>query len=233
VSLVEQLHWDSSFFGFPIGRIKSRVTASDIELATREADDRKLRCVYLLAPAGDDTLICSAQEHGFRVRDIRVELERPVVGHPIAMDGLRRGQIEDLLPLAQIARERFLTTRFFADKRFPPERSADLYVEWLRKGLMGAPDRQTLVNEDLTGFIICHLDPSSSMGKIELIGVAAGASGQGLGSALTAAAEAAFADASLDTALVVTQGSNIVAQRLYQRLGYRIYKTHLWLHRWL
>jgi dTDP-4-amino-4,6-dideoxy-D-galactose acyltransferase len=233
LGLVEKLEWDSAFFGLPIGRVRDNVVADEIELATREASEHELRCIYLLASADDGMLIGSAQAQGFIVRDIRVELERPVAGHPMAMDGLRCGLTEDLPRLAPIARERFRSTRFFADKRFPPDRSAELYVEWLHRGLTGEPDRQTLVTKDATGFIVCHLDPSARVGRIELIGVAAGASGRGLGSALVAGAGAIFYNASLHHATVVTQGNNIAAQRLYQRHGYRTSQTHLWLHRWL
>ena len=37
----------------------------------------------------------------------------------------------------------------------------------------------------------------------------------------------------MHTAMVVTQGSNIAGQNLYQRHGYRTARTYLWLHRWL
>jgi dTDP-4-amino-4,6-dideoxy-D-galactose acyltransferase len=233
LGLVEQLEWDSLFFGLPIGRVRDNVAADEIESAVREAHERKLRCIYLLASADDNMLIGSAQEQGFIVRDIRVELERPVAGHPMAMEGIRPGRVGDMSRLAEIARERFRDTRFFTDDGFPPDRSEELYVEWLRRGLTDEPDRQTLVTKDATGFIVCHLDPRTKVGKIELIGVAAGSSGHGLGSALIAGAGTIFDDALLCTATVVTQGNNITAQRLYQRHGYRVSKTQLWLHRWL
>ena len=173
MSLVERLEWDSSFFGLPIGRIREGVTAREIGAAAHEADDLKLSCTYLLAPADDDMLIDIAQESGFKVREIRVELERPVTGHPMAMGRLRRGHPDDLSRLAQIARERFRGTRFFADKGFPPDRSGGLDEEWLRRGLNDTAERQTLMTEDATGFVVCHLDPSSRTGRIELIGVTA------------------------------------------------------------
>lgn len=233
LALVEQLEWDSSFFGLPIGRVRDDVAVDEIESVIQEARERQFRCIYLLASAADGALSGSAQEQGFMVRDIRVELERTVTGHPMSMKGLRPGRLGDMSWLADIARERFRNTRFFADKNFPPDRSAELYVEWLRRGLTGEPERQTLVTEDATGFIVCHLDPHARVGKIELIGVVANTSGRGLGGTLVAGAGTIFSDASLHTATVVTQGSNIAAQRLYQRHGYRVSKTHLWLHMWL
>jgi dTDP-4-amino-4,6-dideoxy-D-galactose acyltransferase len=233
VSLVERLAWDSSFFQLPIGRLTDNVTADNITAAISEAEARKLKCIYLLASADDYTLIGSAQENGFLVREIRVELERPVVGHSMGIARLRVGGPADLPRLAQIARQRFRGTRFFADKGFALDRSAELYVEWLRRGLRDESERRTLVTEDASGFVVCHLDSRSSTGRIELIGVAADAAGRRLGDVLMAGAGSVFHEASLNTAMVVTQGHNITAQRLYQRHGYLTAKTSLWLHRWL
>lgn len=233
MSLIERLEWDSSFFGFPIGKVKEGVGPNEIEPAVREAGKCNLRCIYLLAPANDYALLDKAQRNGFLVRDVRIELEREVAGHEASKTGLRRGSVEDLAYLSSIARESFRNTRFFADYGFPPDRSAELYVEWLRLGLEGKDGWEALVSDDLRGFVVCRVDRPSSIGSITLIGVALDATRKGLGSALMAGAGALFACSSLQTATVVTQGNNVAAQRLYQAHGYRTSKTHLWLHRWM
>ncbi len=233
MSLVEQLDWDSSFFGLPIGRVGDAATAEDIGGVVREATDRNLRCIYLLASADDHTLIESAQEHGFMVREVRVQLDRPLTGHSMGIDGLRVGQPEDLSRFEQVVRDRLRGTRFFADPQFPTDRGEALYVEWLRRGLNDKSNRRTLVTDDASGFVVCHHDPRSRLGRIELIGVAADASGRGLGDSLMAGAGTVFQQARMNKVMVVTQGHNVPAQRLYQRHGYRTTKTSLWLHRWL
>jgi dTDP-4-amino-4,6-dideoxy-D-galactose acyltransferase len=232
VGLVEQLQWDSAFFGFSIGRASNAITAKEIQSAVEEADDLQIRCLYLLVAGHDEALLASAQTHGFEVQDVRLELERTVAGHPSDMGALRTAQADDLLQLAPIARERFRETRFFADKRFPLERSSKLYVEWLRRGLTTEPERRTLISDDPSGFVICHLDPTTHTGSIELIGVAENATGVGLGRILMAGAGSLFIDTAMTRATVVTQGRNIVAQRLYQACGYRTTAMSLWLHRW-
>lgn len=232
MSLVEPLEWDSSFFGLPIGCVREQIAADEIGLAAREADARGLHCTYLLAPAHDAALLARAQEQSFVVYDIRIELARETRGHPAEMERLRQGQMDDLAWLAPLARERFCATRFFADRHFPPERSAELYVEWLRRGLQDDAQRQILVSDNDDGFVLCHFDRASSTGSIELISVAPGATGTGLGDTLMAGAGALFAAAAATTATVPTQGHNIAAQRLYQAHGYRTTKVGLWLHRW-
>ena len=234
MSLVERLDWDSSFFGLPIGRVKSGIGRNEIGKVVREAEDRGLRCVYLLVSAEDIALVSAAEEHGFRVREIRVELQRPVIGHPMAMTGLRAAGAKDLETLEPIARDHIRGTRFFDDEHFALENSAELYVEWLRRGLVSdATERRTLIGGADQGFVVCHLDAVSRVGRIELIAVTKDAAGKGLGKALMAGAGALFSAASMETATVTTQGSNISAQALYQACGYRTAKVSYWLHIWL
>jgi ribosomal protein S18 acetylase RimI-like enzyme len=233
VRLVERLDWDSAFFGFPIGKVRPGVGATELEAVTREADEARFRCIYLLAPASDSALLQSAQREGFLVRDVRLELERPAAGHPTGMGRLRRGSLDDLAALAPIARERFRGTRFFADPGFPEERSSELYVEWLKAGLRNeGDDLVTLVTDDASGFVTCRLEQATGVGFIDLIGVASVAGGKGVGSSLLAGAGCLFSTASLRTARVATQAHNIPAQRLYQAHGYRTRGVDLWLHRW-
>ncbi len=161
-----------------------------------------------------------------------MELQRPAEGHPAALTGLRRAQADELDALAPIARERIRGTRFFTDEHFAQETSAELYVEWLKRGLVD-PERQTLVADGDQGFVVCHLDDASGTGTIELIAVADEAARTGVGKSLMAGAGAIFKASSIGTARVVTQGANVAAQSLYQACGYRTAKVFYWLHIWL
>ena len=60
----------------------------------------------------------------------------------------------------------------------------------------------------------------------------AGSRGRGGGSALVQGALAWFADRGVTQVLVVTQGRNVGAQRLYQKAGFLTRKVELWYHRW-
>jgi dTDP-4-amino-4,6-dideoxy-D-galactose acyltransferase len=234
VSLIEHLDWDSSFFGFRIGRVSSHVVASeDVSRAARAADAGGFRCTYFLVPASDHALLGAAQEHGFVVRDVRVELECAPHGHAISGNGLRRAGIDDLPALRPIAQSRFRGTRFFADPGFPAGRSSQLYVEWLTRALReSAPDLTVLMTSDASGFVVCELTPAASTGTIVLIAVDSDFARRGIGKSLVAGAGALFGEASLTRATVVTQGHNVAALRLYGSQGYRVTRVDYWLHRW-
>jgi len=73
--LCERLEWDSDFFGRPIGRIRgNRADAARIAEAKLRAREQAIECLYFLA-AWDPPTIRAAEEHGFRLADIRVTLE--------------------------------------------------------------------------------------------------------------------------------------------------------------
>jgi dTDP-4-amino-4,6-dideoxy-D-galactose acyltransferase len=232
MSLVEQLDWDSEFFGFPIGRVRNDVNDSHVAAAVREANARKLRCVYLCVTAKNERLLDEAQRLGFMVRDVRVTLQGRVPNSSVEHIEVKPAGLAAFDGLAAIARERFQATRFFADPGFDRDRCRELYVAWLRRGLQPSPDRVTLVAEKSRGFVVCRFDRPTNRGEIELIGVAKEADGQGIGSALVNGAQATFTREGLTYMRVVTQGSNIAAQRLYQRHGFHIHGVALWLHRW-
>jgi GNAT superfamily N-acetyltransferase len=226
---IRRLDWDSRFFDREIGSVEP---GADAARAVAEADASGFDCLYWLVPADDPETLWSAQQAGFRTVDIRVTLGRDVPqGRERRPNGIRVAGPGDVTSLEPLARERFVTTRFFTDPHFARDRSAALYVAWLVRGV-STSGRRTLMSEGAEGFVICDHDADASIGTIEMIVVSAEAAGTGLGSALLHAAQAAFAAARLRHARVVTQGRNVAAQRLYQAHGYRTVDTAVWLHRW-
>ncbi|HYV16724.1 MAG TPA: GNAT family N-acetyltransferase [Conexibacter sp.] len=234
---ITALPWDSALFGFPIARVNAtRLDAAALDAALAACRAQAIRCAYLLLDADDAHGSQLAQATGFVVRDVRLELERPLERDTArrAADATAVGpaRLEQRPALDALAREAFPLSRFFADPGFPRERCGDLYAAFLARGLDGAPERRTLATADASGFVVCHLDEPRSVGTIELIAVAADARGSGDGSALVAGALETFTAAGLRTAEVVTQAANVASQRLYARAGFRTRRARVWLHRW-
>jgi dTDP-4-amino-4,6-dideoxy-D-galactose acyltransferase len=233
---VEPLAWDSAFFGFPIARIDAARPDRDALAGAVAACARAgVRCAYLLLDAADCGGAAAAQALGFVLRDVRVELDRAVgpedaagaaAGNsPVA---IAEARARELPALEALARERFTASRFFADPGFPRERCRELYAAFVRRGLDGDPQRWILASAQERGCIVGHVDPARDLGTIELVV----ATRPGEGTALVRAAVARFAAAGLTRAVVVTQASNVAAQRSYQRAGFRTCASGLWLHRW-
>lgn len=228
---IDLLAWDTTHFGFPVGRVKTPDLPARIVDAVREADAAAVRCLTALIDAGDTASIGAAEGAGFRCFDVRTELERPVRPDAPPVDGVETASEESFPRLEPIARTRFSGSRFYADPHFPEDLVEELYVAWLRRGFRDE-DRFVLAGDERDGFVLCHVDGESRIGTIELIVVAESVEGRGYGGQLVNAAEAAFAVRELSRARVVTQGANLRAQRLYQRHGFRTSGVALWLHRW-
>lgn len=229
--LVERLAWDSEHFGVAVARVRRPDSADRVRAAAASADRLGVRCLTALVEADDTDTVAAAEEAGFRCYDVRVELDHALDRAAPAESSVRAATDADLPSLEAIARERFTASRFFADPNFARDRTRELYVAWLARG-MSTSARRTLVTPAGEGFVICQLDTAAAVGRIELIGVAEGMEGRGLGAQLVDGAHAAFRAAGLQGARVVTQGRNLGAQRLYQAHGYRTFAVGLWLHRW-
>lgn len=228
---VERLEWDSEHFGFPVARVTCPQNPERLRRAAECADRMGVRCLTALVGTDRTDVVRAAEAVGFRCYDVRVELDRPVGAGSAKVPQIRQASESDLSILEPIARTRFTSSRFFADPNFPDDRAGELYVAWLRRGLI-AEDRLLLTTAERDGFVVCHLADKTKVGTVDLIAVAHGAERSGRGAELIAGAEAGFEQAGLERARVITQGRNLAAQRLYQRHGYRSCGVALWFHRW-
>ena len=228
------LEWDSEFWGLRIGRV-----AGDLLTARRSraidvwAREREIDCLYFLARADDRPTLEVAPEGGYRLVDVRIELARPVEGVG-GTAAVRTDRSSDLPALRTIARTSHDNTRFFADPRFPDERCRDLYAAWIENSCAGWADEVLVAEDDgrAAGYVTCHHDREGRIGSIGLIGVAADRRERGLGSALLAGALAWASERDARVLSVVTQGTNVRAQRLFQCAGFRTTGLGLWFHKW-
>jgi dTDP-4-amino-4,6-dideoxy-D-galactose acyltransferase len=126
----------------------------------------------------------------------------------------------------------FRSTRFAADPGFPRPAVAALYDTWLRNSVAGFADA-VLVSGPTgapEGFVTLH--SSGAITRIGLIAVSPTARGAGVGYRLVAGATQWAAAHHCNEVRVVTQGSNVAAQRLYQRCGFLSATAHTWFHAW-
>jgi dTDP-4-amino-4,6-dideoxy-D-galactose acyltransferase len=230
------LEWDSDLFGRRIGRVAlPALDAESAAAAVAWAERERLDCLYLLADAADAVTIGLAEAHGFELKDLRVTLARQgpaPTAATLAGAEIRPARPGDLPALEALARASFHDTRFFFDRRFDPAAAAELYAIWVRQSCAGQADAVHVAADasGACGFLTCVL--RGDVGQIGLVAVEARARGRGLGAALVDAGLRWFADHSATRVEVVTQGRNIVAQRLYQRAGFLTEAVQLWYHRW-
>jgi dTDP-4-amino-4,6-dideoxy-D-galactose acyltransferase len=236
--LCQYLEWDSAFFGRRIARLK--VHRLDREIRHRVlswCQAHGIECLYFLADADDQNTIRLAEDHGFRLTDIRITLVRRLETRPPCETGVggnvRRACPQDLDLLRSIARTNHRQSRFYYDPHFPDASCDALYETWIEKSCHGYADQVFVaVDEGMpAGYIACRL-PDLDTGQIELFGIAEQSRGKGLGRELIGHAMRWFACEGTDVVKVVTQGRNWGAQRFYQSNGFATCSVQLWYHWW-
>lgn len=240
-TLCQFLEWDTEFFGFRIARVLSNTlsieTANAIDVW---ASKNKIDCVYFLARSDDAVTVSVAEDFHYRQQDIRVQLDlrlqdyvyQPQVSAPYQKDLASEDDISNMLPIIE---NTFIHSRFYNDPHFPRDKCEELYNIWLERSIVDKFADQVIVfrRDNLPlGFITCKLNHDDKIGSIGLVGVAHSARGQHLGTMLVNAACNFFSQEGMLTAEVVTQGRNIVAQRLYQKCGFRTASVSIWYHKW-
>lgn len=236
------LDWDTSFFGYRIARVtRARVDVEQARAILAWCQLHRIECLYFLAESGDRETIKVVEDHGFRLVDIRVTLDRSLRDWPERFEPdpasrvhIRQSRLADVPALEDIARASHGDSRFYFDEHFGRSSAAALYAIWIRQSCEGSAGAVYVaeVGGQLVGYVSCNLVPAQRTGQIGLLGVAGAAQGRGVGQALVHRALEWFADHDAETVAVVTQGRNTAAQRLYQRCGFVTRSVQLWYHRW-
>ena len=234
------LPWDSEFFGKRIARINAtRLDGPDMKTVMAWSEENAIDCLYFLTESDDALAVRVAEDHSFRLQDIRMTYERPLdrtvfdAGPPIVF---RLSRPEDLDMLRETARTAYVHSRFYNDPCFSEEHCATLYDTWLIRSFRENYADAVVVaelNGAAVAYITCQLIREKGEGEISLIGVTESARGQNIGQQLVYYALDWFLQEGMQSVAVVTQGRNVPAQRLYQRCGFVTRSVQLWYHKWL
>jgi len=235
------LEWDSQFWGFRCAAVASTELRDDSQAAV-DSWCRQARVTFLqyLAPAGDLQSGAVAVKNGFRLVDERLTLGKSVhAGDHRIQPGsfqLRPAQNGDIAELEAIARISHTASRYYEDPEFPRAGCDLLYATWIRRSVQGFLADAVLVTAadgHAVGYITCKRESKhANRGWIDLVGVSPAAQGRGLGTALVNGAVEWFLECGLEEVLVVTQGRNTRAQKLYKSCGFLPRHSQSWFHKW-
>lgn len=239
-ALWKPLPWDTAFFGVNVARILlSRLQQDTLDRIVNECRAAGTDVLYFLADSDDPTTVLLAEQVGFHLVDVRMTLEwtpKDLLSSSIHDDlTLRAYRVDDLAQLQDIASTAYTDTRYYYDKHFSRERCHALYVEWITRNCQDEAVHVLVAEQgnSVVGYVTCDCTLDDQIGQIGLVGIRDNARGLGIGSALVRTAQHWFREQGMRQVLVVTQGRNIGAQRLYQRCGFVTSKVQLWYHIWL
>jgi dTDP-4-amino-4,6-dideoxy-D-galactose acyltransferase len=233
--ICEFLDWDSKFFGIRIARVAGlRLDAEQVAEIARAVREQSIDCLYFLAEPERDT-IQLAELLGFQLINVRVTLAARLLSTYAGTwqdDGIREAAPADIPALREIAGHSYTDSRFYQDGRFPAFLCDEMYRGWIEKSCHGYADIVLVAEQDSrpAGYVCCHLKGGS--GQISLMGAIGGMKNQAVVRQLVHHALCWFQEREVRDVTVVTPGSNITAQRLYQRSGFLTRGTQLWYHLW-
>jgi dTDP-4-amino-4,6-dideoxy-D-galactose acyltransferase len=231
-----RLEWDSKFFERRIARL-NRPRLDDKTMVESRAwcDSNRIDCLYFLADADHHETPRLAEANDFLLADVRVTLERNITQAdqaPSESDRIRSAREDDLGILRGIARTGHRDTRFYFDEHFDRMKCDLLYETWIDNSFRGFA--QAVLVAEVEGkpaaYLTCHLKDQES--QIGLVGVGENHRGMGLGTKLVQHFLSWSREQGARRAMVVTQGRNLAAQRLYQRNAFVTASLQLWYHGW-
>jgi dTDP-4-amino-4,6-dideoxy-D-galactose acyltransferase len=215
---ISKVEWDSNFFGYEVAKLESEFIESElIKLPF------KLIYIFSLKMIEHKSLVDA---------DTKVELEKI---------GLRNNEVsiilfnenehgfDDLLDLVFLSG---IYSRFKTDVNFRNNEFEKMYTIWIKNGVANS-ENYTLVKiieKQLAGFVL--LSMKKDFGKIELISVSENHQNKGIGKELIQAAENICIQNGIDVLKVATQGKNLSALNLYQKIGFKTVDKKYIYHYW-
>jgi ribosomal protein S18 acetylase RimI-like enzyme len=187
------------------------------------------RLVSWRLPESERAMLQTAQAAGFHVIECLVTLGRPLLDAGPAPSCVSLADAGDAEGCARIGATAFRYDRFHADVNVDDRAADALKGAWARNAALGRADKVFVTRDGgtITGFNACLLRGDTAI--IDLIGVAPGFHGQGLGRAVVAAALAHY-QGRATRMIVGTQSANHRSLALYQGQGFRVENSALSLH---
>jgi dTDP-4-amino-4,6-dideoxy-D-galactose acyltransferase len=238
---ITHLDWDTSHFGFSVGRIAAETTDAELHTALNEARTRAYRLVYWATPPDRAPPPRLLAEFNGRLVDRKVTFSRSLSGadQPAAKSHVTIvpfDESECSTELTALAIAAGAYSRFAADPRIPRDKFERLYQVWIERSVRGEIADAVLVARDsaaeahLAGMITVKV--TNGVGNIGLVAVAETHRGRGIGSHLIDAAHGWMIARNATKTTVVTQAANAPACRLYERAGYTIEQAENYYHFW-
>jgi len=238
MNYIQYLEWDSKIFKKNIGKLNiNSLNKKNIGKILDECKKINLSCLFCFVNINYNT-INIAQENKFDLINIKVGYNLNLKKRNNKLNSIPRNikledaKISDIKKLIQINNYVGKTSRFYKDKKIKKNISRKIYREWIKNSLKGYADKIIVlkIKNEIYGFISCKI--KNKIGIIDLIGVLPEYQGKGYGKLLINESIKWFNSKNIDEIEVTTEGENISAQRLYQKIGFRIYDTKLVYHKW-
>ena len=187
--------------------------------------------IYTKVPPLSTNLVKFITNMGFNLVDTSIVFDRPIPKKSVTNNTCtaRFALPEDEIHVAELARNNFLYSRFHLDNDIAPYIANKIKAEWARNyftGLRGYKMVVVLVHDVIVGFLLLLKSGSSLI--IDLIAVHNQHRRKGIARDMIAYVECHLSFFS--SMQVGTQLANVPSIRLYEKMGFRVYKSNYVFH---
>lgn len=232
---VEGLTWDSDFFNYNVGKVNltADTTLEEVEMTLASVDKD---VVYILLPSGNHGRFAQLlKSTGAELVDQKRTYKKALKAFkPLENNNVKLFEVNEFSKeLENLAWQSGKYSRFYLDTKLKPK-FRDMYSTWLKKSLSGEMADRVIVAFDsfnkMLGFVTVKKDGLT--GTIGLIAVDEIARGKGVGKLLVNEADKIYQNWGLEKASVTTQGTNLAACSLYEKMGYSLEEEQFIYHYW-
>ncbi len=235
--MIEHLKWDSNFFGFPTGTIRSVETPSILKETLEKFRVQGYKLVYFFSDPGNVAVNQEALRNNGILADIKVSYgmvlnnnnTEPGCENIYLYDNDEPGET-----LYELALQSGEYSRFWTDKNFPSGTYEKLYKLWMLRSVKRILADEVFCYQKeglIKGMITVY--QKSDTGVIGLLGVDVSCRGEKIGSKLISHTKNFYLKKGITKIEVVTQKANKNACAFYEKSGFSIIKTENVYHFWL
>lgn len=221
---IEQLNWDSEFFGIKIGRviIADKINFDPIKFTEQVIEERfELVYVFSLNKILPDSKIKMAN---IELMDIMLTMSKKFNSHGDFRYELRTELLEEELnDCYNIAEEISVVSRFYREEKIGPIKTKKFYRKWIDNALnQSFSDGLFLskVNQNISGVHMVKTDEVNGIGHCSIIGVRADYKGQGIGKNLWEQAYNYWTDKNIHKCIVPFSIQNIDSFNFHLKIGF-------------
>ncbi|GIV38422.1 MAG: hypothetical protein KatS3mg033_0222 [Thermonema sp.] len=237
---IEILHWDSDFFGYPVGKYvfeQADALTSHIPALMDEARQKQIRLLYVYTPV-QSGIIEPMQASGGLWTDHKVHLVCPLQGQASpATTGAACSISQYTLPHATTRLEALALlsgahSRFRLDPHFRNQEFERLYRHWIARCLKSSDTSVWIAGTPQHPTALLALRSTPPTAYIELIAVDLPERGKGVGRCLMQHAAHRARQAGCRFLRLNTQYHNRQAIQFYEKAGFQIEKQNYVFHFW-
>lgn len=230
---IRKLDWDSTFFSFNVCRIDSEIlNIDDVQAVKLFLNEGDFKLAYYSSTKKLDLGMFSDLQVklvDFKTTFIK-KINRCLDSHPSIISYNHKVPSQKIL---DIALQTGIYSRFNVDENIGKGKYEEMYKTWIERSINREIANEVLVYE-VDGEVAGYLTVGEDQARANL-GIGAVDSKfrrQGIGIKLFESAEKWSGDNGYDIIQAITQGSNMAACRMYEKLGYSIESEKYFYHIW-